>query len=399
MFKYTPNQMPSKIMVIGCGGTGSRLVPLLAQFLRSITRDINPAGWLVAPTIYLVDFDTVEQKNLMRQNFIEADVGKHKAAVLAQRYGRAYGVNMIPILSKIENSTTFHDLARESKDNSLNGSGMMTIMCVDSSSARRSILSLLSKITAKTEFSPFVIDAGNENNYGQVKFFHMTTLYGRRNAIKGLTLPKMLPVVVNTPFIPYPYEFYQNLEDAPSQGSCADLDQTLAINAAMATTIIGVVQNFFYVKPFTHNEISISLDGAGYTTFNTANNFIDRCCEHYFSAGYFLAEDFIKNYIRENNREIQRMEREVRLAQEIAEAEKRAKAEKAVEESKAADITKKCSINPDGELIEIKETIEKIKPARYSKKKPVELEPIMEAMPRADAPALERVPTRPVPNF
>ena len=38
MFKFTPRQIPSNIVVIGCGGTGSRVVPLLAQFIRSITR-------------------------------------------------------------------------------------------------------------------------------------------------------------------------------------------------------------------------------------------------------------------------------------------------------------------------------------------------------------------------
>lgn len=37
-------------------------------------------------TLALVDGDTVEPKNLIRQNFIEQDIGKNKAAVMADRY-------------------------------------------------------------------------------------------------------------------------------------------------------------------------------------------------------------------------------------------------------------------------------------------------------------------------
>jgi molybdopterin/thiamine biosynthesis adenylyltransferase len=51
-------------------------------------------------TIYLVDDDVVEGKNLLRQNFISVDIGQYKARVLAQRYRKAYGNNVIPILNR-----------------------------------------------------------------------------------------------------------------------------------------------------------------------------------------------------------------------------------------------------------------------------------------------------------
>ena len=65
---------------------------------------------------------------------------------------------------------------------------------------------------------------------------------------------------------------YTTLKDNPGQGSCADLDQTLAINAIMATTILGIVQNMYYQKPMTYSEVSISLTGANRTTYLTADN-------------------------------------------------------------------------------------------------------------------------------
>jgi NADH:ubiquinone oxidoreductase subunit B-like Fe-S oxidoreductase len=60
MFKFVPRMIPNKIFVIGCGGTGSRLVPPLVQFLSTITKENNPKGWLSGTTIYLVDSDVVD---------------------------------------------------------------------------------------------------------------------------------------------------------------------------------------------------------------------------------------------------------------------------------------------------------------------------------------------------
>ena len=61
-----------KIMVIGAGGIGSFLIPLLN---RVNEYEINV--W---------DDDIVEKKNLSYQDFYEDDVGKHKTDVMSYRY-------------------------------------------------------------------------------------------------------------------------------------------------------------------------------------------------------------------------------------------------------------------------------------------------------------------------
>lgn len=271
MFKFTPNNIPTQIMVIGCGGTGSRLVPLLTQFIASITKDKNPRGWLDNPTIYLVDDDVVEQKNLLRQNFVAADVGKHKASVLAQRYSRAYGVNIVPILKRVDG--TRHILQQQGSMINLNRS--IIIMCVDSAQARRDIIKMVNDTNRpiNIESGAFFIDAGNEDNFGQVRFFNQAVAF-HMTSFKAEDFPKNSPVVLDIPAIPIDLRYYDELEDLPSQGSCADLDQTLAINALMATLIMGVVQNYYYVKPMTYNQISISLDGGVSTSYNTVSTLL-----------------------------------------------------------------------------------------------------------------------------
>lgn len=336
MFRFTPRQIFSKVMVIGAGGTGGRLIPLLTQFLRSITREYNPAGWLETPTVYIVDDDIVEAKNLMRQNFIEPDIGKSKAAVLAQRYGRAYGINVIPILKRIESNDSINSIFNSAGLDRNDGTGIMYILCVDSVKARKDILKILKNIGGgDSNRSAFVIDAGNENNFGQVKFFNMSSMVFADNRVKEdflkRPIPPMLPAVVDISCIPFPHNHYENLTETPSSTavpvSCADLDQTLAINALMATTIMGIVQKFYFVKPFMFNEISISLEGDGFTTFNTLRNFRERAVLSSRTADKFPSNNsgvldgslIINGYLRENEKAIEAMKVTPETVVEVAE--------------------------------------------------------------------------------
>ena len=71
---------PVKIVLVGTGGTGGYIVPQLYRLLYALDRPIR---------VILCDGDLVEEKNLGRQNFIEADLGKNKAMVLAERYQKS----------------------------------------------------------------------------------------------------------------------------------------------------------------------------------------------------------------------------------------------------------------------------------------------------------------------
>ena len=66
---------PLKVLIVGCGGVGSYLVPPLAKTLN-----------YAAPgsTLILVDGDTITLENLDRQLFQEKDIGKFKTEALAR---------------------------------------------------------------------------------------------------------------------------------------------------------------------------------------------------------------------------------------------------------------------------------------------------------------------------
>ena len=67
------------IIQIGCGGTGSWLVSPLSKFVSNV-RSRVPIKY------YLVDNDHVEERNILRQNFSNWDIGKSKTSALLNRF-------------------------------------------------------------------------------------------------------------------------------------------------------------------------------------------------------------------------------------------------------------------------------------------------------------------------
>lgn len=139
-----PNNEVSLVLV-GCGGTGSWLAPAVVRIAR-LLRESRGAK----VHVLFVDPDSVEEKNIYRQNFCEAEIGKNKAQALAERYGFAWGVEV--------------NYAAERYSEEMVGGGGTTIMigCVDTTTAR-------SKISQTNHGWPFYwLDCGNEKNSGQV---------------------------------------------------------------------------------------------------------------------------------------------------------------------------------------------------------------------------------------
>ncbi|MBP5717482.1 MAG: ThiF family adenylyltransferase, partial [Abditibacteriota bacterium] len=74
---------PVKIVMLGAGGTGGHIAPHLYRLLYALDRPVR---------FIICDGDVVEEKNLVRQNFIPADLGENKAKVLAERYSTVFGM-------------------------------------------------------------------------------------------------------------------------------------------------------------------------------------------------------------------------------------------------------------------------------------------------------------------
>jgi molybdopterin/thiamine biosynthesis adenylyltransferase len=129
-----------RVIVIGCGGIGARIIPALIKMVMPGTE------------IYAVDPDVVERRNLVRQHFTAHDEGKFKAEVMAERYHTSE-VPVIPMVGKFPEEVYQFP--------SSNG-GMLLLGGTDSKRARG--------LAARwvMDHGGFYIDAGNEGSAGQV---------------------------------------------------------------------------------------------------------------------------------------------------------------------------------------------------------------------------------------
>jgi PRTRC genetic system ThiF family protein len=136
-----------RIAVVGCGGNGSIFITHLCRIWQAWTK---LGGSPFAIDIY--DPDTVSETNLARQVFCAADIGQHKATVLAQRVRSFFGV---PVKPRIERYTDHYD--RPS----------VIVGCVDNLKARRAMAETCHTKT-KHEGGCYWLDLGNSDTFGQV---------------------------------------------------------------------------------------------------------------------------------------------------------------------------------------------------------------------------------------
>ncbi|HEU4327837.1 MAG TPA: PRTRC system ThiF family protein [Roseiflexaceae bacterium] len=138
------------IVQVGAGGTGSFLLRGLARLARHCRDTGGPEL-----NIYVVDADVVEPKNVGRQLFGDADVGKNKAQVLSARLNAVFGIQICAIPQMLEGQ---QNIKGESEYGILVGA-------VDNAAARRAMGWLLGWYN--NEFKVWV-DCGNEEHAGQV---------------------------------------------------------------------------------------------------------------------------------------------------------------------------------------------------------------------------------------
>ena len=221
-------QRPVRIVMIGAGGTGGHVAPHLYRMLHSLER---PCRFII------IDGDIVEEKNLLRQNFTAADLGRNKAQVLAERYSAVFGMPCEYIPEYMEDEERLARLVRPAYLQ--NGIGfcngrmyadtcyelVILIGCVDNNKSRQLCDRVFRSVT------PLVyIDAGNGEYTGQVV---CGVRAGKRTVFKpvGSLYPDIL----------------EDEDKYPSELSCEEMavssPQSMAANLTAATTVVGYVYN------------------------------------------------------------------------------------------------------------------------------------------------------------
>lgn len=251
---------PIRVIVVGAGGTGGRLIPGMMQVLRRNDE------------VAIVDGDHVEDRNLLRQNFRQRDIGENKAEVMARRYQRD-GIH-VDAHALMVDKDSLAQLFRPVRGEAV--AGTILIGCVDNWRARVAMNAFMSNGSAK-----LWIDAGNERRGGQVlltmrgwpaKVNDLAT--GKTFNTAGWSIPGMMGAM---PQLLDPTPWHCVRCDVENEGtaalctkckqpeaSCADrIDiQTVAVNQLAATAILNILSQVLYKVPFNSA-------GAFFSTQNT----------------------------------------------------------------------------------------------------------------------------------
>jgi hypothetical protein len=211
---------PVKIVMLGAGGTGGHIAPHLYRLLYSLNR---PVRFIIA------DGDVVEQKNLVRQNFIDTDLGENKAKALAERYSSVFGLETEYVPGFVETEETLLKLLipqrwRVSYNNHVDEL-VILIGAVDNNKSRKLCHSVFSKLTEL-----IYIDSGNGEYSGQV-------VCGIRRS--GKTFYKPIGSA-------YP-DVLEDTDKFPTELSCAEASvsapQSITANLMAATAVISMIYN------------------------------------------------------------------------------------------------------------------------------------------------------------
>jgi len=251
------NDINFHIIIIGAGGTGGYLIPNLSRFIASLpSNEENFKNHIIT----IVDGDKVEEKNIIRQNFITQDIGRYKAEVLAERYSQAFGIELNAYTEYIETEDELDYIL-----NLCNFHVPIIVGCVDNNKTRQ----LIHKAFFKMNRLIFWLDGGNEEFSGQV-------VLGSNYYYKHLKEEHFNPSIPLRVFLsPVTMLYPDILEDQDSKFnselSCAENAISAPQSITANLTSANIIMNFLTQIMSATNDEGIKTH---YVKFNTKNNVI-----------------------------------------------------------------------------------------------------------------------------
>lgn len=213
---------PVKVVMLGAGGTGGHIAPHMYRLLYALDRPVR---------FIICDGDIVEEKNLVRQNFIPADLGENKAKVLAERYSSVFGMEVEYVPEFVEREEKLKKLISPQRYRmkpypaALVPEQVILIGAVDNNRSRQ----LCHKLFYQVEELVY-IDSGNGEHSGQV-------VCGIRSG--GRTFYRPVGGV-------YP-DVLSDTDKFPTELSCAEASvsapQSITANITAATVVVDMVYN------------------------------------------------------------------------------------------------------------------------------------------------------------
>lgn len=241
------------LIIIGAGGTGGHLFDSVARLAYGMNADPE------RPDLHLtlVDGDEVEEKNLLRQNFVLDDLGENKAEALAYRYKDQMDIStnvITEFFTSPDQITALFDM---------NADFNVIVGAVDNHYARYLIEQ--SMIQNKDSANVVWVDSGNGDRFGQV------IVSGSENVLQVEKIKELIPSHESpkSPFEKYPDEFmdFSGSNGDVTQLSCElsaiSAPQNIATNIVAATTVFMILNKLFAGELLTCYEYKFETNVLG----------------------------------------------------------------------------------------------------------------------------------------
>jgi PRTRC genetic system ThiF family protein len=173
-----------RVLVVGCGGTGSAVVAGLPYLHQSLVARGHPGGLHVT----VMDGDTISPTNCIRQPFSRSEIGLNKAIVLVNRLNLFWGLKWEAIPAHLKPGSY---ISRSYSGDDLRAH--IVVGCVDTRAARATIRDAVSNWSTVS----YWLDLGNNADSGQFILGEPLNERNRRARLRLRSAAELYPEVVD----------------------------------------------------------------------------------------------------------------------------------------------------------------------------------------------------------
>ena len=176
-----------RVLVVGCGGTGSAVIAGLPYLHQSLVAHGHPGGLHVT----VVDGDTISPANCVRQPFARSEIGLNKAIVLVNRLNLFWGLKWEAIPAYLRPGTF---ISRSYSGDDLRAH--IVVGCVDTRAARAAIRDAVGNWSTVSSW----LDLGNNADSGQFILGEPLNQRNRRSRLRLRAAAELFPEIVDPNF-------------------------------------------------------------------------------------------------------------------------------------------------------------------------------------------------------
>lgn len=213
-----------RVLVVGCGGTGSAVVAGLPYLHQSLVAWGHSGGLHVT----VMDGDAISPFNCVRQPFSRSELGLNKAVVLINRLNLFWGLRWEAIPAYLKHGDF---ISRNNLGDDLRAH--IVIGCVDTRAARAAIRDAVSNGSATS----YLMDLGNNSDSGQFILGEPLNERNRRSRLRLRTASELFPEICDPTL------------DDETEPSCSALEalekQSPFVNSTLAQHALALLGRLF----------------------------------------------------------------------------------------------------------------------------------------------------------